>query len=221
MEKTKNKFKRKRMKLAAVPLVALLSLASCEKPKIELHPDNYPIQRDILNIEIPKKVESIDKIKKEFYEEHEERYKDGYKTNNFHNDSDVVILARMLLGEVEACSKIEKIAVAYTAINRANDGKKWSGESLKEAILLPYQYSAFNEGINKKLKDPMSYNPKEFLENISLAREILAGKYSDPTEGATFYYNPSIIKKAPAWTKRAEEIGRIDNSFHVFYREKN
>jgi len=142
-----------------------------------------------------------------------------YKTSDFYQDSDKVLLARMLLGEAENCSKQEKIAVAYTAINRVNDNQKWNGEKLKEVILKPYQYSCFNKNLNNKLKDPLNYNSKEFLGCLELAEEILAGEYKDPTEGATHYYNPKLVKE-PEWTKKAEKIGKIENSRHVFYKEE-
>lgn len=141
-----------------------------------------------------------------------------YKVSDFNEDPDQVLLARMLLGEAEDCSKIEKIAVAYTAINRAKDNKKWNGKNLKEVILKPYQYSCFNKEYNQSLKDPMRYNEKEFISCLNLAEEILNGKYKDPTGGATYYYNPSKIKK-PNWAKKLKRIGRIKNSYHVFYKE--
>ncbi len=146
-----------------------------------------------------------------------------YKTDDFYKDTDEMLLARMLLGETEDCSEIEKIAVAYTAINRTNDGKKWNGETLQEVILKPYQYSAFNENLNAKLKNPMTYNLNEFEICLELAKEILAGKYSDPTKGATHYLNPNHPdlkgKPLPSWTNSMEKIGRIENSYHVFYKE--
>jgi spore germination cell wall hydrolase CwlJ-like protein len=149
--------------------------------------------------------------------------KPDYKTDNFYKDTDEVLLARLLLGECENCSNAEKIAVAYTVINRMNDGKKWNGETLQEVILSPFQYSAFNENLNAKLKDPMSYNSQEFQSCLQLAKEILAGKHSDPTSGATHYLNPRHPdlwgKPLPKWTEELINIGRIQNSFHVFYKE--
>ena len=150
-----------------------------------------------------------------------------YKTEDFHQDSDDVLLARMLLGETEYCSDTEKIAVAYTAINRINDGKKWNGETLKNVILTPYQYSCFNDGMKEALKEilknPLKEKSKEFLECLGLAREILAGKYKDPTSGATHYLNPNHPdlkgKTLPNWTRVFEEIGRIENGPHIFYKE--
>ncbi len=138
----------------------------------------------------------------------------NYEVSNFSEDSDKNLLARLILGEAADCSEIEKIAVAYSAINRAKRGK-----SLKEVILEPYQYSCFNEGSDssKFLKNPMAYDSKEFIECLNLARDILSGKYSDPTGGATHYFNPKIVK-TPSWAKNLKKIGRIKNSYHIFYK---
>ncbi len=149
-----------------------------------------------------------------------------YITDNFYNDSEQVLLARMLLGEAESCSEIEKIAVAYTALNRINDNQAWNGTTLREVLLKPRQYSCFNENINSKLKNPLRYNAEEFISSLHLAREILAGKYPDPTNGATHYLNPNHPdlkgKPLPAWTKKLKEVrlnaNTIEKIYHTFYK---
>jgi len=137
-----------------------------------------------------------------------------YKTSDFHEDNDRILLARMITGEADECSDIEKISVAYTAINRM----KW-GKSLKEVILYPNAYSCFNPEFDSSifLKNPLKYNKDEFLKCLKLSGEILDGKYKDPTNGATFYYNPNLVK-TPSWAKGLKKIGRIKNSHHIFYK---
>jgi len=171
----------------------------------------------------PIKEMGLTNISKELMESFKKiRNPSNYKTSDFYQDSDEILLARMLLGECEGCSKIEKIAIAYTAINRMNNLKEWKNKTLKEVILAPYQYSAFNEDKNAKLKDPLKYNPVEFMESLGLAGKILAGKYKDPVT-ATHYLNPNHPdlkgRPLPKWTKKLEKLGRINNGFHVFYRE--
>ena len=139
----------------------------------------------------------------------------NYRVTNFNEDSKEILLARMMLGETEDCSDIEKISVGYTAINRT----KW-GMSLKEVILYPKAYSCFNSRSKSSvfLKKPLEYNKSEFLKCLKISRGILNGEYKDPTKGATFFYNPELIKK-PYWTKNLIRVGKIKNSHHVFYRE--
>jgi len=129
-----------------------------------------------------------------------------------------LLLARMIFGECEDCSKTEKIAIAFTALNRTKKGG-WYGENLKEVILKPYQYSCFNSDLDGSifLKDPLKHNAQEFLLSLKLSKEILEGKYKDPTKGATHYYNPKRVGE-PYWTKKFTKIGKIENSHHIFYR---
>ena len=145
-----------------------------------------------------------------------------YKTENFYQDSDRILLARMLLGEAESCPALEKIAIAYTAINRMHDGKDWNGTTLQEVLLKPRQYSCFNPDISARLKNPMARNPKVFLECLRIAEGVLNRIYVDPTNRATHYLNPNHPdlrgKPLPSWTKTLEEIGRINNGYHVFYK---
>jgi N-acetylmuramoyl-L-alanine amidase len=146
----------------------------------------------------------------------------NYRTDDFNKDSDERILARLILGEAEGCSKIEKIAVAYTALNR----KKIREMQLKGVILEPMQYSCFNNGTESGifLKDPLGYNRNEFLEDIRLAGDILGGKYKDPTNGADYYYQPNLVKE-PSYWKNLIKIGKINvgkgkKSIHIFGKSK-
>ncbi len=143
-----------------------------------------------------------------------------YKTDNLNNDSENVLLARMLFGEARNCSQDEKTAIAYTAVNRANDGKKWNGTTVKTALLTPSQYSCFNlnDPNRKKLMDPEKYDVKSWKECLAVAEKVLSGEYSDSAR-ATHYHTQNIL---PSWAKsdKMVRIGRIGNSSHIFYREK-
>jgi N-acetylmuramoyl-L-alanine amidase len=143
-----------------------------------------------------------------------------YETDDFSEDSDQLILARMLLGECETCSNLEKISIAYTAINRLGNEDSLYGNTLKEVILQPYQYSCFNSEFDSSifLKIPLQHNLKEFIADLQLAKEILSGRYKDPTGGATYYYNPDVIKTPPSWTRNLTKVKRI--GYHIFYKEK-
>lgn len=144
----------------------------------------------------------------------------AFVTNDFSKDSESVLLARMLLGEAEGCSTLEKVAIAYTALNRVNDGKRWNGETLKEALLTPGQYSCFNHDNkrSKVLKNPLRYNAKEFLQCVDIAEKFVKGKYNNISKGATHYYNPRGIS-TPYWARHMKEIGKIGDSIHLFYKE--
>jgi spore germination cell wall hydrolase CwlJ-like protein len=127
----------------------------------------------------------------------------------------------MLFGEARNCSEEEKIAIAYTAINRASDGKKWNGSTVKESILVPYQYSCFNinDPNRKKLMNPEIYDIKSFRECLVVAGDVLNRKYKDPTQGATHYHVSGIN---PSWSKSSSMTKTKEgkNFRHTFYREK-
>ena len=150
-----------------------------------------------------------------------------YKTNNFLKDSDKTLLARMIFGEARWCYKLEKIAVAYSAITRSRKWRRFDKKrklrkmTLREVILQPKQYSCFNKKLYDKKKkkwvpnlnlervrNPMRYYPNLFEKCLEVSGDILNGRYGDPTGGATNYYNPKLVEK-PDWAKRAKRIGKI------------
>ena len=158
-----------------------------------------------------------------------------YRTNDFSKDSDAFLLARMLYGEARNCSKEEKIAIAYTALNRIHDGVDWNGKTLRRVLLNPWQYSCFinyswdniNKTEDKKLKEikrninlnrQRLMNPakEEFAECLDAASGVLSGKYSDSTNGATHYHTSEI---RPDWAGKMSNRKMPANFRHLFYRE--
>lgn len=145
-----------------------------------------------------------------------------YKTSDFAGDSDKVLLARLLFAETRGCSLAEMIDVGLSVPNRIGDGKEWNGESVRDVILCPKQYSCFNEGNAglKILKDPMRYGAKEFKKCLEVAEKVLDGEYEHLDKGQTHFYNPD--KCSPYW-KDSDKMTRIEmggNREHVFLREE-
>jgi hypothetical protein len=215
--------------LLAMTLVAGLIFPSPNKPFIE---SPTPLSNFIPETELKyQRIFYTDKMK-----ELEKKIDDviNYRTNDFNNDSLQILVARTLLGEAEGCFELEKVAIAYTALNRATDRKEWNGKTLKEAILKSNQYSCFNKEKDSSifLKNPLRHNKKEFLECLEIATKFLNGKYKDPTKGATSYANPNhpdLNGKSPDWGSKMTKIGRIKVgitktgkpvwSKHIFYIE--
>lgn len=140
-----------------------------------------------------------------------------YKTDNLSEDPEDILLARMIYGEARNCSEAEMTAVAYTVINRVNDGKEWNGSNIKDVLLKPFQYSCFNEGDPnlQKLMDP----EKDLFEScLAIARKVISGEIKDPASGATHYFNPENAN--PGWAEKMRIIGRVGESRHVFYKEE-
>lgn len=141
----------------------------------------------------------------------------SYKTNNFSKDDKYTLLARLLLGECEGESKAEKTLVGYVVKNRVKE-KKWYGKNYKEVILYPAQFSCFNKGNSNliKMKDPMKYAPKEFLECLEVAKGVIDETLPDYTKCANHYYNPDLC--SPKWASKMKVIGHINGSTHTFLK---
>lgn len=170
--------------------------------------------------ELEKKVENLSQ--EIIYETPENLYYDSkkdYSTSDFSKDSEYELLARLIFGEARGVNDFEKAAVAYSVINRVNDGKKWNGETIKEVILKPYQYSAFNENDPnlRKLKNPMDYEPKSWKDSLKMSYEILnTNIWDDVNKGQTHYFNPKYAN--PSWKNDMLKVN-LEDTVHDYYIE--
>ena len=132
-------------------------------------------------------------------------------------------LAVMIYGEARGESIKGKIAVAYTAANRAIK------KPVCKVVLAPKQYSIFND--NDALKSAAmsahleptqknSIDQKSWEESLSVAHAVMSKTVKDPTNGASHYLAPSLMKKLnykyPKWSKVFKVTAVIDN--HKFFK---
>ncbi|MBU2104265.1 MAG: cell wall hydrolase [Nanoarchaeota archaeon] len=138
----------------------------------------------------------------------------------FYEDSEQVLLARMIFGEGRGVSYSEKVAIGLTPLNRVSDNKRYTGRNIKEAILLPLQYSCFNQ--NDKnfeiIKEPFIYEPKKWVECLDISRKILDGMYNQYNFGQTHFHKKGV-NPLPDWASNMKE--RLDSTgfAHQFYVE--
>ena len=136
-------------------------------------------------------------------------------------------LAVTIYGEARGESDNGKIAVAWTAMNRAT---KKTVKSVCKVVLAPKQYSIFNNNPALRMA-AMSLNVEPRQKNVidvaswhrslELARGVFRKEIGDPTAGATHYLAPVVMKSKgytiPAWARKFTFKGKIDNQ--LFYKE--
>lgn len=138
-------------------------------------------------------------------------------TGNFSDDPDEILLARLILGEMEGQSKEAKTGVAFTVVNRLKKQNKNWGLSIKEVILKKDQYDGmWNKNTYGKVRNPLSgVSEKEWRESYEIAVKVLSGKISDLTSGATHFYSTADNIGFPSWTTK--ETLRIKIGITYFY----
>ena len=137
------------------------------------------------------------------------------------NQNEIDFFAKLLFGEAasEGGGNLElkrdsMVAIANTIRNRSNI----SGQSMMTEATKPAQYTAYSlqtywRELNKWIKSPG--NKKAYQVAREVAMDLVDGRLKDTTGGATFYYNPKIVKE-PFYTKGKKPIGQFGE--HVFYK---
>lgn len=123
--------------------------------------------------------------------------------------TDIELLALMIAAEADNQPIEGKVAVACIPGERLRRGR-WGG-SLRQVILQPYQFSAFN----------VNSHYMRFVHRISahvmLAEMAIGNLCNSPVNGATHYHTADIL---PVWAKSPQMIRRGQIGQHIFYTEK-
>jgi len=135
-------------------------------------------------------------------------------------DNDRDILARTLWGEARGESLSGQIAVAWTIRNRVNDGKNrsWWGEGYVGVCQAKYQFSCWNKNDPNfpYLSGTRQIPFRELAQARIAADQVIDGKVSDPTGGATHYY-AIAMKTPPAWASKATQTLKLGG--HAFFKD--
>ena len=109
---------------------------------------------------------------------------------------DVDLLAHMVYGEARGESKEGKVAVAAVILNRTQDPK--FPKDVKGVMFEPDAFTAVNDGQFFMKPDKTAYEAVD---------EALKGV--DPTDGATFYWNPKTATSGWVWSRTVvKQIGQ-------------
>jgi N-acetylmuramoyl-L-alanine amidase len=130
-------------------------------------------------------------------------------------DPTIDTLARTLWGQARGCGAAGMSHVANVILNRA-DHPSWWGHTIAGVCTQPYQFSCRNIGDpnRQKLLTVTTADP-EFVAAMSIAREAVAGRLGDMTNGADSYYALSM-STPPAWAAKA--VRTTSDGWHAFYR---
>ena len=108
-----------------------------------------------------------------------------------------------------------KIAVAYVILNRIKSGG-W-GATIKDVVTSPWQFEPW---MTKRADmEKLSPGDPRYLDAAQIADAVLVGQMPDPTAGATYFLNPTVVRERrggslPAWAQgEGQSIGH-----HTFYR---
>jgi N-acetylmuramoyl-L-alanine amidase len=123
-------------------------------------------------------------------------------------------LIRTIVFEGSGETEIGKIAIGYVVLNRKRSGR-W-GDSMEDVVTSPWQFEPWMTR-RKAIKKLAATDPR-YKDAARVADKVLMGAVADPTEGATHFLNPVIVRHRrggtlPAWARgEGQPIGR-----HVFY----
>lgn len=127
---------------------------------------------------------------------------------SFDEVSDDVLLGMLVYGEARNAPDYIQEMIARTVYSRSGKGKWW-GNTPREVILKPWQYSCFNpnDPNRAKMLNPSAYEPVSVWERCySSAQRASAQATSGtgPSSGATHFYTCSVSKgkesrTSPSW----------------------
>ena len=132
---------------------------------------------------------------------------------------DIALLALVLWREARGeVLLVTKQAVAWSIRNRVNH-PGWWGRSWWTVILMPFQYSSFNHNDPNATKWPMETD-ESWLECVAVAADIGSDtpSISDPTNGATSYFDMSMDINPPKWATDGSNEKICDYGRIHFYR---
>lgn|GEM_PF-1506182 len=130
-------------------------------------------------------------------------------TGNFADDTDQMLLARLIFGEARNQSKEVMQGVAWTVKNRLLAKHSYFGFTYHEIILKKsrgiYQFSCMNPNdpnnndnfslLINPLGDKKKLTERAWFSACEVAADLLNEVYDDPTDGATYFHSDNISAK--------------------------
>ena len=129
---------------------------------------------------------------------------------------ELIMLALVLWREARGESLDAKRAVAWSIRNRVRK-PSWWGKDWIEVITKKFQYTSMTfAGDPNLVLWPRSID-LNWQGALSIATEVMAGQGSDPTGGATHYFDKSLDANPPSWSKVSSSVHTVDvGAFHFY-----
>jgi hypothetical protein len=140
-------------------------------------------------------------------------------TGDFKDDTEEMLLARLIFGEMNNEPREAKIWAAWSVINRTK-ANSWWPKTVKEVILQKGQYDPIKptNDIYKKIIDPFNYkgvgvaDKKSWYECYEVSIDVISGKIANPTTATHFvagekykiFFEKNVIPKG----KFLKKIGK-------------
>ena len=150
---------------------------------------------------------------------------------------DVATLTATIYGEARGNGEPQegRVAVAHTILNRVR-ARTWYGTTIEDVCLKAWQFSCWNGGglnsVPAKYKDPNADRCAALRGLLLEGRMMEMGRHArdcyhaalealnggtDPTGGATHYYNPKVA--APKWAESPLMEYKTTIGSHKFFWE--
>ena len=124
-------------------------------------------------------------------------------------------LTRTVYFEARGRPRREMAAVAHVVLNRVRH-RDWPDTVCavvhEGGPTPPCQFSWYCDG-----RSDVPRNRREFAAADTVAREVLAGKLADPSNGANMFHNATV---RPRWTRVAESRGKIGAQYFWYLRRR-
>lgn len=126
-------------------------------------------------------------------------------TGDLNDDTDQMILARLIFGEARNQSKEAMIAVAWAVKNRLLEKRKYFGFSYHEIIQKNngkyYQFSSFipDDPNFKLLINPLAENREKttqsWFQAYEVSTSVIGGLFTDPIDGSTYFHSKDFSQE--------------------------
>lgn len=137
-----------------------------------------------------------------------------WTTEDFSDDDDTMLLARLILGEAENQPVEAKIGIGFTVLNRLKKQQSSWGFSVRDIIIKDNQYDGlWNKNTYGKVRDPLNNasekRKQEWSESYEVAKNVLSRSVVDTVPGSTNFHSYTDINEFPFWATDKNYRGKI------------